>query len=122
MGRGESVVDEQVTERGEPAREGRVVRLVLFMKAHVFEKEQLARLKAVDRSDRRFADAVLGEQHVAPDVPGDLWCDRLERELRFAILRPAQVRHHDHPRAALREVPQGRRRGADPRIVGDGAL
>ena len=57
----ERVVDVEIAQRGQPARESGIVRLVLLVIADVFEQEDLARLQPVHGLDRRLADAVFGE-------------------------------------------------------------
>src|SRR5690242_10398064 len=115
----ESIVDEQITKRCEVASETGVVGLVLFVVPDVLQQQDLPWLQSRNRPSRGLADAVFREQDVASDVARKVRRDRLQRQVRFPVLRPTEVRHDDDLRPTRCEVLQRRRGGAHTRVVGD---
>src|SRR5207244_11644043 len=81
--------------------------------------EPLAELEPSNGWDWTLADAVFRELHGAANAAAEVGHGRLQGEIRLAVFRPAEVGHHDHPGAALREVLQRRCRRAYARVVGD---
>ena len=68
------------------------------------------------------ADAVLGEADRPLDDVRDRVGDRLQRLLRVAALRPAEMREQDHLAALVGDLGDGRRDALDAGGVGDLAV
>ena len=69
-----------------------------------------------------FADAVVREADMPLEHARDFGRDRLERLLRIAALRPAEMRKQDHLAALAGDLLDGRRDALDARRVGDLAV
>ena len=113
----ERVVDVNVAQRCDLAGEGLVVLLLALVDAAVLEQHHLARLHV------HAADPVAPERHLAPEQFAQAPGDGGERILRpeLAFLGPPQVRGDHHRGAFLQREADARQRGADARVVGDGA-
>ena len=118
----ERVVDVEVAELGERARQALVVRLFAAEKARVLEQQDLAVCQVVRRLDalrrcrcsRRTRPCVPAAARRAARATGS------QRILRLRLaLRPAEVRQQDDARAAIEQELDRRQRRADARVVGD---
>ena len=91
--RPEGVVDVDVAEPRELAREGLVVGLLLGVEAEVLEQRHAPVAQVVHHLAGAVADAVVGEHDVAAEQVGEALARGGERELRVAaLLRAAEVR------------------------------
>ena len=119
----ERVIHVDLGQRGERAREGRVVLFLLGVEPEVLEQHELRPARRLRRSTRLLAprtDPVGCERHRAPSNVADDCGHRLQAELRAGLaLRPAQVRGQDDRGARVERVPDGRQRRGDARVVGD---
>ena len=118
----EGVVHVQLPERRQPVCEFRVVRLLLGVKAHVLQQQNLAVLELGDGSSRRLADTVLCEMHLAVECARQVHRDGPQREIGFHALGPTEVRHDDDLGSALGQVEEGRHGRANPGVVADRSL
>ncbi len=109
----ERVVDVEVRERAEARRQLGVVLRLARLEADVLEHHDVAVGHVVE---------VRRERDLGAEQAGEVLGDRRERELRLAVLRPAEVRDEQQPRAALAQLLDRRQRGADAGIVGDRAV
>ena len=109
----ERVVDVEVRQRAEARRQLRVVLRLARLEADVLEHHDVAVGHVVE---------VVRERDLRVEQAGEVLGDRRERELRLAVLRPAEVRDEQQPRAALAQLLDRRQRGADPRVVGHRAV
>ena len=116
----EGVVDVDVGELGERARERFVVLLLARVEAQVFEQRDLAFAQLAHNLAGGVAQAVVGEQHLDPEQLRELGAGWLERVLRVGLtLGPAQVRSEHQPSAAGQGVLERRQGGADAVVVAD---
>ncbi len=122
MGSAERVVDVDVAELRELAREVLVVLLFASVEAQVLEERDLAVAEVVDDLSRAVADAVVREHDLAGwEELRETGADGLERQLGVALaLWPPEVRReHDAPTSLERQLDRRQSR-PDPRVVGDG--
>ena len=103
----EGVVDENVAELGERGDESRIVLFLAGMEARVLQADDVAVLHRRDRAFGGLADAVVGELDRPLDDVRDLGGDRLERILRIAPLRPAEMREQDDLGALVGDLGDG---------------
>ena len=121
MGGAEGVVDEDVAQPGQLGGEGRVVGLLLGVKAHVLEQHHVARLERVRPRPRagRPTQSVAkphGAPSSSPRRSATGWSEYFGSRLPSG--RPEVRQQHD-PRAAFAQVLERRQRGADAGVVGD---
>jgi len=83
---------------------------------------ELTRLQHVHGRHSRLADAVLCKLNFAADATRQVLGHRPEREVGLAVLGTAEVGHHDHAGAALREMLKRGSRGAHAGVVRDSAV
>ena len=119
---GEGVVDADVAELGERRDEGRIVLLLALVEAGVLEQQDVAGLHRGDRGlglpPMQSSAKATGRSITARHRGGD----RLERFLRVAALRPAEMREQDDLAALVRDLGDGRRHALDAGRVGDLAV
>ncbi len=121
--RGKRIIDEEVAEGCNSLRKFGIVRFFTRMEAGVLEQKQLAIFQPCNSVLRFPANAIIGEAYWAADCRGQCGNNRLQRHRRLALsLRSAAMRKHDHARALLRQLPQGRCLTVDPQRVGDLAV
>jgi hypothetical protein len=121
--RAERVVDVDVGERCELSRESGVVGLLARIEAHVLQHQHLTGHHALDGLLCLGSDGGVDEGDVPAEEPLQHTPDRPERVLRFRLtLGAAEVAHEDHLGVVVDQVADGRQRGADARVVGDGAV
>ena len=89
---GESIVDPDVAELRQRVDKCRIVLFFFLVEARVFQTENVARLHRRDGGLGCFADAIVGKSNRSLEHARDFGGDRLERFLRVATLRPAEVR------------------------------
>ncbi len=118
----EAVVDIEVAERRQLARERRIVLFLAGMEARVFEQQHIARIELGDRGLGGLADAIVRERDRAADGARHLGGERPERFLVVAALRPAEMRNEDHLAALAGDLVDGRRHALDAGDVGDLAV
>ena len=106
----EGVVDVGVRERPVALREPLVVLGLARVEPHVLEQDDVVVGHVVEL--RREPD-VLAEQLLQAVAHGS------QRQLRVRALRPAEMAGEDEPRALLAQGAERRKRGPDPRVVGD---
>ena len=119
MRRREGVVDVDVAELRQRLRETAVVLLLAGVEAGVLEQKDIAFLHGRDRLRRRFADAILGEGHRAPEHVRQGCSDRLQGLLRVAPLRPAEMGQEDDLAALVGDLLDGRDHALEAGPVGD---
>src|SRR5262245_60585064 len=119
---GKRVVDPDVAELGERSDEVWVVFLLAFVKARVFQTENVAGLHGGDRRLRLLANTTLGECDRATDHLRDGGCNRLERLLRIRPFGPAQMRDQDDLATLVGNLGDGRLYALDAGEVGDPAV
>ena len=122
MGRAERVVHVGVAERGELAREPRVVLGLAPLPARVLEHEHRRRLEPVDAAPHLRPHDVGSLVHLGVDQLAQPRRHGRQRGLRIAALRPAQVRAQHHPHAALQQELDRGQGGADARVVDHAAV
>ena len=121
VGGAEGVVDVDIAEGGQLAREGRVVFLLLRCES---AGSRAAGHRPVDAAPRRTRPARrCSPRRKRTGSPAGAQAPRHRaagtcRRTRWPS-RPAEVGHEDELAAAADDVPDRRERGADPRIVGD---
>ena len=115
----ERVVHIEVGERGEPARELRVVCGLAGLEAAVLEQQHLARLEVRGKRLDLGPGHPGGQGHRGPEKVGEARGDRGHRERRVEALGPVQMGDQHHRRAALAQQLDGGQRAADSRIVID---
>ena len=118
----EGVVDENVAELGQRGDESRIVLLLAGIEARVLQADDVAGLHRGDRAFGGLADAVVDEFDRPLDDVGDLGGDRLERILRVAPLRAAEMRQQDHLGALVGDFGDRGRHALDAGGVGDHAV
>ena len=101
----ESVVDIDVAELGQLLDEGRIVLFLSLVEAGVLQQQHIAVLHRGDGFLGRFADAVVREGDMLLEDVRDARRDRLQRLLRIASLRPAEMRQQDHLAALAARFP-----------------
>ena len=105
----EGVVDVDVAEGREPARERRIVRLLARLEAHVLEHPDVAVAQRRDHAPRAVADHVRGEPHVRAEQLAEPGGDRTEAgAVVDPPLGPAEMGDDDHARAARAQRLDGR--------------
>ena len=109
----EGVVDVEVGERAEALGQLRVVLRLARLEADVLEHHDVAVGHVVEVRRELDVDAEQARQVVG---------DRLQRELRLAVLGPAEVRDEQELRAPLAQLLDRRQRAADAGVVGDRAV
>ena len=115
----ERVVDEDVAEFGDLLHEGGIVLLLAGMEARVLQQQDVSVLQLRDRGFRDIADAILRKGDRAPHRFRQRRGDGLERHRRHDLaLRPVEMGEHDHPRALLGQLADGRRLAVDAQRVG----
>ena len=114
----EGVHHVDVARRGHAPRQGLVVGLLPFEETHVLAeaRSRPARLHAVQ--------PVLDQPHITSEQLPESARDRGERErgIGRAFPRQPEVRHHHHPGAGTRCLPQRRKGGPEPGVAGDRAV
>jgi hypothetical protein len=122
MRRAKRVVDVEVAQLREAARQALVVRLFAAEEARVLEQDDV-RVRVVRRVDRLIGvrafdeDDLLARQQLVEAARHGV-----ERVFGLRLsLRPAEVRQQDHARAAIEQRANRRQRGANPRVVGNRA-
>ena len=118
VGRAEGVVHVGVAERGQLAREARVVLGLASLPARVLEHEHGARLEPVDAAPHLRPHHLGRLVHLGFDQLGEARGDRRQRGLRVAPLRTTEVRAEHQPHALLEQQLDRRQGGADARVVG----
>ena len=120
VGGGEGVVDIEIAKLGELLGEAGVVLLLAGVVAQVLEHGHLAGLQCIDAAPCLLADAILDEMHLraAASARAILAATGRKRGVgpRLA-LGPAEMRQHDHLRAAIRELLDGRQARGSIRVV-----
>ena len=119
---GEGVVDEHLAQRCQLGGELRVVGLVLGMKAHVLQEQDMAGLQTGGGRACRLTDAIHCKLHLAPQLLRKRGRHRPQRKRGVDTLWASEVGHHDDHGAPLGEMLQGWDRRLDARVVGDGAV
>src|SRR5215207_1589483 len=117
--RREGVVDVDVAELRQRLRETAVVLLLAGVEAGVLEQKDIAFLHGRDGLGRRFADAILGEGHRAPEHVRKGCGDRLQGLLRVAPLRSAEMGQEDDLAALVGGLLDGRDHALEAGPVGD---
>ena len=115
----EAVADEYVAQRGVFFGKRRVVFLFAFVKAAVFEHDDVA-----SGNGRGFVKVVFDERHVFAEQVAKVGGDGREAEgfVVFAFGRTAEVRHDHHGTAVVEDVADGRQRCLDAGVAGDFAV
>ena len=123
MRRAEGIVDVEIAALREFARECRIVRLFLGMKADVLEEHEAAVGDGVRCGDGRRAHAVVDERDRRAEPFAEARRDGPQRILRIGFaVGPSQMRENDRLGAALAEPTQGLERGNDARFIADLAV
>ena len=119
----EGVVDVDVGQRGQAGGELGVVLRLPRLVADVLEQQHVARTRARRaRSSTSSPDHRRRQLHRRAEQLGEPLGDRPQRQLRLAVLRPAEVRDEHQRGPALAQLLDRRQRGADPGVVGDRAV
>ena len=118
----ERVVDPDVAELGERRDEGWIVFFLARIEARVLQADDVALLHRRHRALSGLADAVVDEFHRPLEDMGDLSGHRLERLLRVAPLRAAEMREQDHLGALVGDLGDRVRHALDAGGVGDHAV
>ncbi len=118
----ERVIDPDVAELCQLRDEGGIVLFLFLVEAGVFQAAGCRRPSSPPRPGRGLADAVVGEGDGLLHDLRQRFSDRLERLLRVASLRPAEMREQDDLAALVRDFGDGRRDALEPRCVGDAAV
>ena len=120
----ERVVDVHVAERGQFLAERGVVLLLALVEAQVLQHEHVAVAQRGGLRARVVAHRVGCEHDGLAQELGELLRGGAQRErLLEALARRAAEVAHEHDARALRdELLDGGQRGADARVVGDGAV
>jgi hypothetical protein len=93
------------------------------MKTGVFQHQNLAGLEAGNRLLGNRADAVVGEENIAPQHIAQRRRDRAQRHgLDAFALRPVEMADHDHLRALAGQFGNGGGKALDAGEVGDAAV
>ena len=122
MRRREGVVDVDIAELRELLDERRIVLFLFLVEAGVLQQQHVAVLHRGDSLFGSLADAVVREADVLLEDVRDLMRDGLERLLRVAALRTAEVREQDHLAALVGDFLDGRHDALDARRIGDLAI
>ena len=115
----EAVTDENVAQRSVFFGKRRVVFLFAFVKAAVFQHDDVA-----SSNGRGFVKVVFDERHVFAEQVAKVGGDGREAEgfVVFAFGRTAEVRHDHHGAAVVEDVADGRQRCLDAGVAGDFAV
>ena len=120
----ERVVDVHVAERGQLLAERRVVLLLALVEAQVLHHEHVAVAQRRGLRLRVGPHRVGGEHDGLAEKLGQALGGGAQRERFLEALagRSSEVAHEDDARALLHQTLDGGQRGADARVVGDGAV
>ncbi len=114
----ERIVDVDVGERGERARELGVVALLALVEAQVLEHRDVAGLQRGDHLIGLRADAVGCERHGLAEKSGQRLCHGAQRMLRRrTTLGATEVRGHDHLGPAPGKICKARRHAFQTRSI-----
>ena len=118
MRRSERVVDVHVSKGCQPLCERRIVRLLAGLEADVLQHGHVAVAQCIDNAPGVVANHVVRHRHrCAEQLAEPRRHRRHPQRVVDAPLGTAQVRDHDHPRAAIAQCGDGGQRGPDAPVV-----
>ena len=116
--RGKGIIDIDVAEFGKRVDKSGVVLLLAFVKARIFQQQNVASAHFGDRSFCRFADAIRGEANRLAEVLGKHRRDGFQRIcLVRAGFRAAEMGEQDDLAALIRDLADGRQEAVDARCI-----
>ena len=120
MGRAEGIHDEDIEGLRQLGSEGRIVLLLLGVKAHVLEEDDLPLGQGVQRGLHLGAHAVIDEQDLDPIGPLHVRDDLLQGQERIErALGAAEVGDERHLSAPVQKLAQGALVSPDSCVVGN---
>src|SRR6185503_12362052 len=118
MRRAKRVVDEEISQFGERAREAWIVFLLATEEAGILEQEELAGFATLARFERLVRIGRLDEDDFAPRQLSQPGRHRLQRVLLLRLpLGPPEVRQDDRKRSALEQQLDRRQGCADAGVI-----
>ena len=123
VGHRKSIIHVNLAEFGQGAGEAAIVVLFAAMEAQVLQKGHTAGFEPAHHRGGHRPDTVGGESHRAAQCLGQGRGQGRQRQSHHPhALGPAEMAHHDDPRALVGQLGDGRRYPFDSRHIGDPAV
>jgi hypothetical protein len=123
MGSSESIVDVEIAEPRQLAREGRIVRLLAGVETEVFQEQDLARLEGPGFPLHHLSDAVINPGDGRPEQVLQVGSQGAGAKSGVGLaVGSAEMGRHDHGRSSSLQVTNGRETRDEAAVVAHRAV